>query len=128
AEPYFYASTVVKESPVIANTKQNYQPAYSPDGKELAFIEDRNTLRVLNLETKQVRTLLTDKQLWSNNPNHHFEWSPDGQYILFDYSVPGIAPGEVGLVRADGKGAITNLTESGFNDGGARWILGGQAL
>jgi tricorn protease len=127
-EPYFYASTVVRESPVIANEHQNYQPEYSPDGKELAYIEDRNTLRIYTLASKQTRTLLTDKELWSNNPNHHFEWSPDGQYLTFDYSVPGVAPGEVGLVRADGKGGVRNLTESGFNDGGARWILGGQAI
>ena len=32
-EPCFYASTLVKETPVIANAQQNYQPLYSPDGK-----------------------------------------------------------------------------------------------
>jgi C-terminal processing protease CtpA/Prc len=42
--------------------------------------------------------------------------------------VPGLAPGEVGLVRADGKGGVTNLTQSGFNDGEAKWILGGKAM
>ncbi len=128
SEPYFYASTVVRETPLIANQRQNYQPLFSPDGKELAYIEDRNTLRIYNLASKQSRALLNDKQLFSNNPNHHFEWSPDAQYIVFDYSVPGIAPGEVGLVRADGIGEVRNLTASGFNDGGATWILGGQAL
>lgn len=128
SEPYFYASTLVRESALVENARQNYQPRWSPDGKELAFIEDRNTLRVLNIATKQVRTLLTDKQLWSNNPSHHFEWSPDGTHIVFDLSVPGIAPGEVGIVRADGTGTVRNLTESGFDDGGAQWILGGQAL
>ena len=127
-EPYFYAATRIVEMPLIANTRQNYQPLFSPDGKELAYIEDRNTLRVYNRATQQTRTLLTDKQLFSTNPSHHFEWSPDGQYLTFDYSVPGIAPGEVGLVRADGSGEVRNLTESGFNDGGATWILGGQAL
>ena len=30
--------------------------------------------------------------------------SPDGQWLLFDYSIPGLAPGEVGLVKADGSG------------------------
>ena len=49
-EPYFYASTVVKETPLVANEQQNYQPLYSPDGKEIAYIEDRNTLKILNLE------------------------------------------------------------------------------
>ncbi len=127
-EPYFYASTIVKETPVIANAQQNYQPLYSPDGKEIAYIEDRNTLKILNLESKQSRTLLTDKEIFAGGPSHHFTWSPDSKWLLFDYSIPGIAPGEVGLVRADGKGTPTNLTLSGFDDGRANWILGGKAM
>lgn len=128
AEPYFYASTVVAETPVIVNDRQNYQPQYSPDGTELAYIEDRHTLRVLTLATRQSRTLLTDRQIFSNNPTQHYAWSPDGKWILFDYDVPGLAPTEVGLVRADGTGTVRNLTQSGFNDQGATWILGGKGM
>ncbi len=128
AEPHFYASTVVRESPLVANDRQNYQPLYSPDGKELAFIEDRNTLRVFNLASKQVRTLLDDRSIFANTPNHRFAWSPDGKWMLFDLSVPGIAPGEVGLVATDGTGSVINLTTSGFDDGSAKWILGGKAM
>ncbi|HEY5492556.1 MAG TPA: S41 family peptidase [Gemmatimonadaceae bacterium] len=127
-EPYFYASTVIREAALVVNEHQNYQPLFSPDGKELAFIEDRNTLRVLNLASKQVRTLLDDKSIFANTPSHHFVWSPDGKWMLFDLSVPGIAPGEVGLVSTDGKGSVVNLTQSGFNDGDAKWILGGKAM
>ena len=126
AEPYFYASTVVKETPLVDDTHQNTQPVFSPDGKEVAYIEDRNNLRVLNLATKQTRTLLTDEEIFGDN--HRFEWSPDSKWILFDLDVPGIAPGEVGLVRADGTGKVVNLTESGFNDARGKWILGGKAM
>ncbi len=128
-EPYFYASTVLKETAVIANNNENYQPVYSPDGKEIAYIENRMTLKVYNIANKQTRTLLTDQELFSMGDNdQYFQWSPDGKWILFDYAVPGIAPGEVGLVSADGKGKVINLTESGFNDSRAKWILGGKAM
>ena len=127
-EPHFYASTVVRESPLISNEHQNYQPQFSPDGKELAFIEDRNTLRVLTLASKQVRTLLDERSIFANTPNHRFAWSPDGKWMLFDLSVPGIAPAEVGLIATDGKGSAINLTQSGFDDGNAKWILGGKAM
>jgi C-terminal processing protease CtpA/Prc len=128
-EPYFYASTVLKETPIVDNDRENYQPVYSPDGKEIAYIEDRMTLKVLNLESKQTRTLLTDRELFSTrDTDQYFQWSPDNKWILFDYAVPGLAPGEVGLIRADGKGKVVNLTQSGFNDHDAKWIMGGKAM
>ena len=128
-EPYFYAATVLKETPLVVNTLQNAEPAYSPGGKELAFIEDRATLKVLNLATKQTRTLLTIKELApSTDASQYYRWSPDGQWILFDYAVPGFAPGEIGLVKADGSGKAVNLTESGFEDRMGKWILGGQGM
>ncbi|MCU0243569.1 MAG: peptidase S41, partial [Acidobacteria bacterium] len=128
-EPYFYASTLLKETPLVVNDRQNAAPAYSPDGKRLAFVEDRATLKVLDLATKKVLTLLTDRELApSADGGQYFQWSPDGRWILFDYAVPGFAPGEVGLVRADGSAKAVNLTESGFDDGRGKWILGGQAM
>lgn len=128
-EPYFYASTVLKETPLVANSLQNAGPAYSPDGKELAFIEDRANLKVMDLATKKVRTLLTINELApSADGGQYYRWSPDGKWILFDYAVPGFAPGEIGLVKADGSGKAVNLTESGFDDRYGKWILGGQGI
>jgi Tol biopolymer transport system component len=86
AEPYFYASTVVTETPIVSNEKQNAQPKYSPDGKEIAFTEDRNTLRVYNIATKQSRTLLTEKEIFGGE--HYFQWSPDSKWILFNTTSP----------------------------------------
>jgi tricorn protease len=128
-EPYFYASTVLKETALITNDNENYQPSYSPDGKEVAFIENRATLKILNIATKQTRTILTDKELFSWGDNdQYFQWSPDGKWFLFDYNIPNVREGEIGLIATDGKGKVTNLTESGFEDGRAKWVLGGKAM
>jgi len=57
-EPYFYASTVLKQETVVATPAEEFQPSFSPDGKEVAYLENRVTLKVINLATKQSRTIL----------------------------------------------------------------------
>ncbi|MDO6388808.1 S41 family peptidase [Pontibacter sp. BT731] len=128
-EPYFYASTLLKETPLIENEKENYDPQFSPDGKEIAFLEDRAVLKVMNLASKQVRTLLNTNELFSMRDNdQYFTWSPDSKWILFEYSEPGFANGEVGIIAADGKGKKINLTESGYSDYAPKWMMGGEML
>ena len=54
---------------------------------------------ILTLATKQARTLLTSAEIFASDQNRQdFSWSPDGKWMLFDYSVPGVAPGEVGEI------------------------------
>jgi len=128
-EPYFYASTLIDESPVLHDEHENSQPLFSPDGKEIAYVQDRSTIRVYSLASKVSRTLLTPDHVFSSRiGGQYFQWSPDGRWLLFDYSIPGLAPGEVGLVKADGSSEIHNLTLSGFQDSRGQWVLGGKAL
>lgn len=128
-EPYFFASTVLRETPVIENDKENYQPEYSPDGKEIAFVEDRMTLKVYNIASRQVRTILTTNELFSMGDNdQYFTWSPDSKWLLFEFSEPGYWNGEIGLISADGKGKKVNLTESGYQDMEPKWMMGGKML
>ena len=55
-DPNFPNATLIKEEVLLPSTTiERSHPQFSPDGKELAFIEDRNRLMVLNLETKRDR-------------------------------------------------------------------------
>ncbi len=127
-EPYFYAATLLKEEPLISNASENYQPQYSPDGKEVAYIENRRSLKILNLATKQTRTLLTPNELYyMADGDQYFSWSPDGKWLLAEYS-PVMANSEVVLLAADGSRKLTNLTESGYNDYRPRWVNGGKQV
>jgi tricorn protease len=127
-EPYFYASTLLKEEAVISTAVDNYQPQYSPDGKEIAFIEDRRSLKILNIASKQTRTLLTPNELYyMGDGDQYFRWSPDSKWVLVEYS-PTMANSEVVMLPSDGKGKMINLTESGYNDYRPKWVNDGKQI
>ena len=61
-EVNFPNATLIEEEAVLpASTKERFAPQFSPDGKELAFIEDRTKLMVVDLKTKKVRQVADDK-------------------------------------------------------------------
>ena len=129
-EPYFFASTVLKEETVVATSAEEFQPAYSPDGKEVAYLEDRVTLKVINLASKQSRVILpADKNYSYADGDQYYQWSPDGKWFLVQYGLPNrvMAP-EVGLVAADGKSPVIDLTLSGYNDGNPKWSMDGKMM
>lgn len=128
-EPYFYASTVLKEEPVVATDAEEFQPEFSPDGKEVAYLENRTTLRVINLATKNIRTILPgDKNYSYSDGDQYYSWSPDGKWFLVNFLMDNHWIGEVGMVSSAGNSEVINLTKSGYNDGGARWAMKGKMM
>jgi Tol biopolymer transport system component/C-terminal processing protease CtpA/Prc len=127
-EPFFFASTLLKESKLINNNKENYLPEYSPDGKKLAYVEDRKTLKVMDLASKESVTLLTSEELFHmRDGDQYFTWSPDSKWLLASYN-PTMANGEVVLLDASGKNEKRNLTQSGYNDYYPKWVNDGKQM
>ncbi|MES1159815.1 MAG: S41 family peptidase, partial [Bacteroidota bacterium] len=119
----------LQESVLIANGQENYQPKYSPDGKEVAYIADRTSLKIYNSVTRKSRIILTSSQLYSRRDHdQYFEWSPDSQSLLVQYYEQGAANEEVGLVSASGSESLVNLTRSGFSDTRPKWAMDGKSI
>src|SRR5690554_6631006 len=127
-EPFFYASTLIEEKPLLDNAHDNYLPQLSPDGKKLAYIENRRTLKVMDLASKDTVKLLTPKELfYMRDGDQYFTWSPDSRWLLASYR-PTMANGEVVLVAADGKREMINLTQSGYGDSSPKWVNEGKQM
>ena len=129
-EKQFTYATDIKEEKLTNSAIASFQPQFSPDGKEIAFLEDRTTIRVLNLKSKDVRTVMDGKFEYSySDGDQWYQWSPDSKWILTNYiGIGGWNNQDVALVNASGNGEIHNLTESGYTDTNAKWVLDGKAM
>lgn len=129
-EKQFAYATELKENRLTNSNIASFQPQYSPDGKEVAFLENRAAIRVINLKSKEVRTVMDAKYQYSYaDGDQWFQWSPDSKWILSDFiGIGGWNNKDVVLLNADGKGEMINLTESGYGDANAKWVLGGKAM
>ncbi len=126
-EPFFFAATLIKESPVLENDKENYLLEYSPDGKKMAFIEGRKTLKVKDVKSGEETVLLTPKELFHmRDGDKYFTWSPDSKWLLVDWSL-SLNNSDVLLMAADGSKSV-NLNESGYYDYTPKWVNEGKQM
>ncbi len=128
-EDQFAYATEIVEEPLYKCATSAMQPVISPDGKKVAFLENRSELKVIDLDTKKVTTALDGKFNYSYaDGDQQFAWSPDSQWLIMNYiGVGGWNNIDIALVKADGTEVI-DLTESGFSDGNPKWVLDGKGI
>ena len=84
---------------------------------------------VVNLDTKKVRQVTDGSTWYTRFGGFDYSWSPDGKWFTLEFIGNKHDPySDIGLVSADGKGQIINLTNSGYTSGSPRWVMGGNAI
>lgn len=128
-EKYFFNSNVLIEKTLVNNGEETFEPKYSPDGKEVAFLENRTTLKVINLETQKERVVLPGTYNYSySDGDQYFTWAPDSKWLLVQFFEFDRWSSDIGLVNASGKEKPINLTESGYGNGSPKFSMNGEMV
>ena len=86
----------------------NFQPTYSPDGKRIAFVSDRDgndNIWVMNIDGSNVEQVTKERKHNLHNP----AWTPDGQWIAVrkgSVSRRSIPAGEIWMYHISGGSGI----------------------
>lgn len=128
-DKYFFNATVINEKAVVETSEETFQAKYSPDDKEVAFLENRTTLKVKDLKSGDERVVLPGSYNYSYaDGDQYFTWSPDSKWLLVTYSDKNRWNDQVGLVNANGKEEPHNLTESGYGNNSPKFGMDGKMI
>ena len=128
-DKYFYNATSINEKPIVITAAETFQGAYSPDDKEVAFLENRTTLRVLNLASGEIRTVIPGTYNYSySDGDQYFTWSPDSKWLLTEFFDNKRWNSQIGLVKATGKDAPIDLTKSGYGNSRPKFGMKGEVV
>jgi len=129
SEKYFYNSTLLTETELVSNGEETFDPKYSPDGEEVAYLQNRTALNILNLKSNTSREILAGNYNYSySDGDQYYTWAPDSKHLLVQFFEFERWNTDVGLLDASGKDKPINLTQSGYGSFMPKFSMDGQMV
>lgn len=128
-DPNFSNATLIDEVALFPDdgVERGY-PTISPDGKKMAYVEDRTKLMVMDLATKNVKAL--DGGPITNYRTGGFPvyWAPDSRLLALEVMNPMHEPyGDITIIDTK-TGEFIPITRTGYFDQEPRWSDDGNAI
>lgn len=104
-----------KATLLIGGMGMETQPVYSPDGKWIAFLSDRDggeNLWIAGADGKNLKQITKDTTATFVSP----AWSPDGKYLAVSRITPQTRTGEIWMYHRDG-GSGVQVTKAAEREG-----------
>ncbi len=128
-ETHFFNATLLKETVLINSSKEEFDPKYSPDGEEIAFLQNRTALMIYNTKTKLIREVMPLSSNYSYaDGDQYYTWAPDSKHLLVQFFDFGRWNADIGLVSSSGKEKPINLTESGYGSSIPKFAMNGEMV
>lgn len=129
SEKYFYNATLIEEKPLVVTANETFQASYSPDDKEISYLENRTAIGIKNIASGEMRTVMSgDLQYSYTDGDQTHTWSPDSKWLLVEFFDNNRWNSQIGLLDVSGDNNPIDLTESGYGNFRPKFGMGGDVV
>ncbi|WNJ88553.1 S41 family peptidase [Bosea sp. 685] len=127
-EKSFFEATRIEERLLQAGKEDAMTPVFAPDGKHVAYIANRDSVRVLDVATKaDIEILPKGMNYFYGDWSWWLSWSPDSKWLAFPIQ-PSQQIDNVAVAPADGHAPAMRVAPSGEDQSPAEWSQDGSFL